>query len=574
VNANLLNGKGEITAIEFNCSYINEELRKVTPYFEFESVHISKLSFHVHSWTNIRHSPVIIDIEHITVVLLEPLHFHANGRTRVRQVTIHELTQLMKDGIIPKPRNQSSYNLLDRIFDNLTIEIRSISITYQPMGIFKTRRLGPWTPPALLIQLFGIRWVSVNEYGQEETKQDMTSRHHHHHHSRRKDGTFFVYKKLETEYQISIILTQPKKYTTTTTDTTNSDDNTDMNEIEYDKETIIPIISSSSKIPTTTNGGRTATSSSSYDCRNQQLHNNKMILQWAIQRRIRDGEYMAVQIDCVLPMIEIVFTDTTTITSVLHFMTALQCCFRKDRAFTDPLRPMGSAPSTLHQPTVVMSMTDETSVISSIEDSAIQVGGEVADPSLLLDLTLADGLSESSDDDNNDDTEESAEVDYASQPEKQPLDAPINSEHPNKQQAAKVYPSTTTTATPNTASSSRIMTQPTTTKSAKSSNHHLDRPLLVFSNGMLIHEKFSVSVSVQEIVIRGKYAQSIDGDVQFVAKGIVTEAIWPPITKVRVYNRIFLGRLVHFSVVEDFLFFLMTMFIYIYMFVFVKSTHF
>jgi len=66
VNANLLNGKGEIHNVELNCRYLNDEvLNKITPFVELERVHVSKLSFHVTSWTNLRKAPIVVDIEHV-----------------------------------------------------------------------------------------------------------------------------------------------------------------------------------------------------------------------------------------------------------------------------------------------------------------------------------------------------------------------------------------------------------------------------------------------------------------------------------------------------------------------------
>ena len=214
VNANLLNGKGEIKNVELNCSFLNEQIMRVSPYIELESVHVSKLSFHVSSWTNLRQSPIVIDVEHVTARIVEPLHWlDRKRRNPIRQLTRHEMAQLIKSGALPKPRT-GSYNLLDRILDNLTVEIRSINITFQPAGRFKTRRVGPWTPPAIRVQLFGIRLISVNEFGHEASPDEVW---HHNHHRKGREGNFLIYKKLETEYSVSIVTKKSSAETTTGT---------------------------------------------------------------------------------------------------------------------------------------------------------------------------------------------------------------------------------------------------------------------------------------------------------------------------------------------------------------------
>jgi len=101
VNANLLNGKGEIRDVELNCSVLNENLSKMTPFVELEAVHVSKLSFHVSSWTNIRKAPILVHVEHVTATVKEPLHYVDRAkRRRLRQVTRGELVEMIRAGII------------------------------------------------------------------------------------------------------------------------------------------------------------------------------------------------------------------------------------------------------------------------------------------------------------------------------------------------------------------------------------------------------------------------------------------------------------------------------------------
>ena len=199
VNANLLNGKGEISNVELNCAVLNDTIAKMTPYVELERVHISKLSFVVSSWANLRKAPIVIDIEHVRARAVEPLHYLDRTRRRqIEQILHSELLQMIRDGLLPN-KSSGPYNIFDRILDNLTIEIATVHLEYQPMGKFKTRREGPWTPPELQVKLAGIRLASVNEYGVEAPPEEVWRHNHHKHH---RGGTFLIYKRLAMEYQI------------------------------------------------------------------------------------------------------------------------------------------------------------------------------------------------------------------------------------------------------------------------------------------------------------------------------------------------------------------------------------
>ena len=97
-----MNGKGEIDNISLNCVFLNEEIKKITPYIELESVHITKISFHVSSWTNLKKSPICIHIEKVLVKMMEPVEYDPTiVRKSIRQITKHQLIQEIKQGIIP-----------------------------------------------------------------------------------------------------------------------------------------------------------------------------------------------------------------------------------------------------------------------------------------------------------------------------------------------------------------------------------------------------------------------------------------------------------------------------------------
>lgn len=154
MNANLLNGKGEITDVSLNCSFLNEAVAKITPFFEFKSIHVSKLGFHVTSWTNLRKAPIVVDIGCITATLIEPLQcLPASQRKRLRMVTEKELINLLEEGLYKPMRGEGPYGFVDRLLDNVTMEIEKVQVNFQTWGKFKTQRIGQWTPPLLRLEL-------------------------------------------------------------------------------------------------------------------------------------------------------------------------------------------------------------------------------------------------------------------------------------------------------------------------------------------------------------------------------------------------------------------------------------
>ena len=207
-------------------------------------------------------------------------------------------------------------NLFDRILDNLTVEVASISLSLQPWGRFKTRRLGPWTPPEIHLSFAGIRLVSVNEFGQEAPPEEVWRHNHHRSHS----GSLLIYKRLSMEYKISI---KPANAT--------------------------------ERIPLVT--GR----------------DNKMEIQLAMKRRIRDGEWLAVQIDTTIPHVEVDLSQDV-VPHLVNALAGISFCLAKDRAFEDPLKPTSQTDheSTVHVPIIKLS--------SSVEDLLVEDdGAELAD---------------------------------------------------------------------------------------------------------------------------------------------------------------------------------------------------
>ena len=144
VNANLLNGKGEITDVQAKVKPINDVLKTFTNLIELQSLFISKLSFNVTSLRNIKKAPIEIYIDEVHLVLIEPLEHELPPET---------MWPTLAKQIVEKSKRKGNYGLIERIQDNIHVEINRIYITFQPMGNLKTRQFGKWTPPAISIVL-------------------------------------------------------------------------------------------------------------------------------------------------------------------------------------------------------------------------------------------------------------------------------------------------------------------------------------------------------------------------------------------------------------------------------------
>jgi hypothetical protein len=442
VNANLLNGKGEIKDVELNCEFLNETIQKVSPFFELESVHVSKLSFHVSSWTNLRKAPIVVDIEHVRAVLVEPLHFlHKKDRKRIRQITKSELMELIRLGLQP---TRSSYGIFDRILDNLTIEIVSVHIDFQPRGKFKTKRVGPWTPPAIEIALAGIRIYSVNEYGQEAPPEEVW-RHNHHHH-----GTLMIYKKLEMEYQISIRPVGLER---------------------------IPLVSGL---------------------------DNKMEVHVALHRRVKDGELLAVQVDATVPNLEVEL-KADYVQHVAHVAAGLTYTLAKDRAFVDPLKPVGTEVEADDD-----GVNPEAQPPISMSGSISASSGSVVDNMMDAVDRMLEGVAE----------EDGASVDADDLSSSSSSAASEGGEDDVPVQDEKVPAS----------NAAQAPAKPSAAAQPLPSNKR-DQPVIVLPNGLVIHDKITFSLSIHHANVRGTYAPKDDGYIQIVAKGCIVEAIWPKVNQ-------------------------------------------
>lgn len=119
------------------------------PYLKLSEVTLTELRLEVTSYTNLKKAPVVLVIDEIHAHAIEPLEYYFDGKSH---------SQNQKDSGVsaanaPSAAYKTQYGLLQRIQDNLSVRVNKINFTFQPLGKFKTRRVGPWTPPPAMVTL-------------------------------------------------------------------------------------------------------------------------------------------------------------------------------------------------------------------------------------------------------------------------------------------------------------------------------------------------------------------------------------------------------------------------------------
>lgn len=265
--------------MNINCSFINDALCKVAPFIQLESIRVSKLGFHVTSWTNLKKAPILVDIEDLEVVIVEPLTYVDKAhRLAIQQLSWAEFREVYNKD---KKGHRGPYNLFDRIIDNLQIEIRSINITFQTRGRFKTKREGPWTPPALHVQLRHLKYCSVDAFGNEADPDDCWRHNKFEGHPR--DQTLLVYKK--ASMHISVGLRQAG-----------------------DQLKALPPL----------------------------INDAQVDLDLVFHKKFSNGAILSIQLDATVDQMQIDIGHNT-VPVLAHTIAGMQYCFVKDRAFDDPL---------------------------------------------------------------------------------------------------------------------------------------------------------------------------------------------------------------------------------------------
>jgi hypothetical protein len=314
---------------------LNDFIATFVQYVELSSVFVSKLSFNVSSFTKLKKAPIEISIDEIHIIAVEPLNYVPFDESSWRGWAKERIEKALR---------RRSYGLLDRIGDNVTIDINRIYITFQSMGKFKTKRVGPWTPPALSMVLNNLRFVSVDEYGMEGSPEAVWR-----HNSRRwraeqslketrsdralRPKTIFIYKKLTMDISVAVGL---------------------RTEDMTAKETFF---------------------------NSRQLVSNVPIqVQFALHKRLKDAAILAVQIDASMYNVETEI-DADTLLLLVHAAAGMQFCVVKDKSFCEPFDN-----ANIHSDS---SVQDDTP-ISHVENVHVEYDGTNDESSLENDSQVRD----------------------------------------------------------------------------------------------------------------------------------------------------------------------------------------
>ncbi len=320
----------------------NEYIATVCPYIRVEEIHVSRLGFHVTSWTNLRKAPIIVDIGHVTAKIEEPLKIlPPEQRRRMQMITESELMQKIAEGFKPF-RGSGAYGLVDRIVDNMAIEIESFRVEFQTWGKFKTKRSGPWTPPRLQMELRNLKVCMVDAEGCEGNPDQVWA------HNQGRRDTLLTYKKVTGECKILLVPQNQK----------------DKDQVRHE------------------------------------LSNMNMEIQIAVERRIHDGAVLACQLDVTIPEVD-VDIDQKDMRLLAHLANGFQYCFAKDRSFQDPLKSLaesGKASSSSTNASVVdLATVDRTSTTTKVLDDVDPISNGIRYDEMDEEPTNSEGSSSEDD---------------------------------------------------------------------------------------------------------------------------------------------------------------------------------
>ncbi|EJK75579.1 hypothetical protein THAOC_02693, partial [Thalassiosira oceanica] len=320
INANFLSGKGSITNVKLNVELINDFLNKpphgAVPQLEFTEILLTELRVEVTSYTNLKRAPIVLVIEEIYATAREPLEYHVDPKQQKSAGTASTTTTTEKastDGKRQSAATPQQYGLLHRILDNLSIRIKRINLSFSPLGKFKTRRHGPWTPPTLNVCFDNVELISVTETGQAGTPEQVWA-----HNELRVQQPRFRREANEQRHRSYVIY---KRFT----------------------------MEMSVKLPTRREDGTESKVISTL------LSNTNMEVHIAYVRRLKDAGVSGVDVDVLVEDIDINLdvvphsdgdrkkkdSARCDLGAFVHMLVGLLHCYYKDRSFVDPLLPDG-----------------------------------------------------------------------------------------------------------------------------------------------------------------------------------------------------------------------------------------
>ena len=177
-----MTGKGEITNTRVNVKEINALLPGP---ISFDSISVGAIAINVQSFTNIKVIPIRIVVKNVKAVIVERIEFNDISNDKIDNTNSTNASSGLA--------GPHKYGLLDRVLDNISIELQNVNISFHTMGKFKTKYTGMHTPPILHFELPQLSLFSVDQFG-EPLKEKWP----------KVDGKIVIFKKVALVMKVSL----------------------------------------------------------------------------------------------------------------------------------------------------------------------------------------------------------------------------------------------------------------------------------------------------------------------------------------------------------------------------------
>ena len=499
INANFLSGKGSITNVKLNVGLINDFLNKPphgsVPQLEFTEILLTELRVEVTSYTNLKRAPIVLVIEEIHATAREPLEYHVDPKQQKSAGTAATKTETAPAGTGGKRQAAATpqqYGLLHRILDNLSIRIKRINLSFSPLGKFKTRRHGPWTPPTLNVCFDNVELISVTETGQAGTPEQVWAHNElgvqqsrfRRDANQQRHRSYVIYKRFTMEMSV--------------------------------------------KLPTRTESKAVSSL----------LSNTNMEVHIAYVRRLKDAGVSGVDVDVLVEDIDINLdvvphsdhgrkkkdSARCDLGAFVHMLVGLLHCYYKDRSFVDPLLPDGFLRPTAENEAGLFL---DGVASKSDGDFVAEEEDEILPDDFLPEVEMVDDESTESEFDEEDSDEEEKEEAYLSWKEAQ---------EGNDATDATTFPTSSDNGSP-AVDKPDTEIQPDCTDE-KAEYKRKRKAVIVIASGAQKFEKLSFSLTLPRIAMKlclpsedDDTQTGLDEDDSFclelLLEGMKAESIWP-----------------------------------------------
>ena len=446
------------------------------------------------SYTNLKRAPIVLVIEEIHATAREPLEYYVDPKQQKSAGTTSTTTETASTGgKRQSAANPQQYGLLHRILDNLSIRIRRINLSFSPLGKFKTRRHGPWTPPTLNVCFDNVELISVTETGQAGTPEQVWA-----HNELAAQQSRFRREANQQRHRSYVIY---KRFT----------------------------MEMSVKLPTRRIDGTESKVTSTL------LSNTNMEVHIAYIRRLKDAGVSGVDVDILVEDIDINLdvvphsdkgrkkkdSARCDLGAFVHMLVGLLHCYYKDRSFVDPLLPDGMLRPTADNEAGLFLRVDD----AKSDDEFLPEEEEILPDDFLPAVEVVDDEStESEFDEEDSDGDENDEVSSSS---KEAQEGNSSDGTPLPVSSDNVNPTIDNPATD---------IQPDGTDE-KAEYKRKRKAVIVIASGAQKFEKLSFSLTLPRIAMKlclpseDDDTQSLDEDDSFclelLLEGIKAESIWP-----------------------------------------------